>query len=235
MTEDAEAVLFDMDGTLIDSRKNAVRSVKKGMKSLDNDVSESVPIPSEDRITSLIGVPSDQYFQRLLPEDLRHYRDQVAERIGEYEREGISQGNVSFYDGIESILDTLAASGLHLGLVTNAGRDYFEAHRKQLDLDRFFDLLYCVDDSPSKEKQELVERFLRKKDQPETLLVGDRSYDIEAAHRHDVRSVGVLWGYGNHEELKTANHTVDAPNELAEILPGVRGPSTGSVDFASND
>lgn len=218
MTNDAEAVLFDMDGTLIDSRQNAIRSVQKGLESLDDDVSESVPVPSEEKITSLIGAPSDQYFRRLLPDHLREYREQVEERIGTFEREGIAEGNVQFYDGMKPILESLAQSNLPLGLVTNGGRDYFEAHREQLNFDRYFDLLYCVDDSERREKEELVERFLHRKNHPEAVMVGDRSYDIEAAHRHGLSFIGVLWGYGNQEELQGADRIADTVSCLADHL-----------------
>lgn len=218
MTDEAEAVLFDMDGTLIDSQQNAIRSVQKGLESLDEELSESVPVPSKERITSLIGVPSDQYFREILPDHLRKYREQVEDRIGQFEREGIKEGRVPFYAGMQRILEALTHSSVSTGLVTNAGRAYFETHRENLNLDRYFDLLYCVDDSPRKEKQELVQRFLEKKDHPETVMVGDRKYDLEAARRHDVPFIAVKWGYGDSQELDTVDWTVDEPEELADLL-----------------
>lgn len=226
MIHDAfEAVLFDMDGTLINSRRNAIQSVKKGLTSLDEDLNEEVPVPTEKQITSLIGLPSDQYFRRLLPEHLREYRDEVRERIGSFEREGIERGNVQFYDGIQSVLQSLSVAGVPLGLVTNAGRAYFEAHRSSLELDEYFDVLYCVDDSPTKQKAELVEKFLERKNQPESLMVGDRKYDLQAARRHDLPFIGVLWGYGDRDELDQADWTADHPDMLSDLLSRPPSPS----------
>ncbi len=222
MQDALEAVLFDMDGTLINSRRNAIQSVQNGLESLDEELDEKVPIPSEDQITSLIGLPSDQYFQRLLPDYLQEYREEAQERINAFEREGIRRGDVQFYEGMESILQSLLEADVHLGLVTNAGRTYFEAHRSSLELDQYFDVLYCVDDSENNRKSELVQRFLKGKGNPGCVMAGDRTYDLKAARENDLPFIGVLWGYGDQEELEEADWKAEHPERLSEVLSEIQ-------------
>ncbi len=208
-----------MDGTVIYTRRAAVQAAKNGLRTLFDRLEREPSIPAEEEIVQHIGLPSNEYFQALLPDDLSDQALLLKEIVQKREVRRIQNGEVSFYGNMEHVLSRLKKEGIPLALVTNAGRSYFEANRDQLSLDSYFQSLYCVSDSSSGEKSELIERVLKEFQHPETaFLVGDRKFDQQAAQECDVPFIGCEWGYGTASELSGADRMVREPEDLISVL-----------------
>lgn len=213
-----ERVYFDMDGTLVNSRKTAISAAKKGLKAYYNETGTDPEEVSPDDIESLIGLPPEAYFRQLLSESNDQAVKRVRELVGRQEVQEVKNGNIRFYKDFPEILDRLRKDGRRLILVTNGGRGYFSAINETLNLNRHFDELYCSDDSPTGEKPDLVEELQDRLPSRSSVLIGDRHYDLEAAHENNMSFIGCLWGFGTQDELEEAETLISEPDDLRTLF-----------------
>ncbi len=197
-------LLFDLDGTLLDSRRLAVEAASAALSRLGH------PVPSEARIVSLIGLPEEAYYRGLLPEDA------PAEHVEVLRREEIAclEREAPLFPGVLDWLSSLYSSGHRLGLVTNAGRGYMEAALASSGLDRYLHVAFCTDDGA--DKAGLVKMALRELRKP-AVMIGDREADWRAGKAHGLFTIGCLWGHGSGSELDGADARVRTIQELAHL------------------
>ena len=123
--------------------------------------------------------------------------------------------------GIREILDGLA-NQLPLLVATSKPRALAEPLLDALNLRRFFAAVIGPElDSENEQKAITVGRAMRElSPKARPVMVGDRKHDIAAAHEHDIRAIGVLWGIGSEAELLAAgaDALVSTPAELADLL-----------------
>lgn len=192
-------LLFDLDGTLLDSRRLAVEAAGLALTRLGH------PVPEESRILSLIGLPEEEYYRSLLPAGAPDEEVEILRRaeVEHLEREA------PLFAGLAEWLSRL--EGCRLGLVTNAGRAYMETALATSGLDRLFHVAFCSDDGA--DKPGLVEMALRELGKP-AVMIGDRRSDWEAGKAHGLYTIGCLWGFGSPEELAGADKLVPTPAAL---------------------
>ena len=208
-------ILFDLDGTLIDSEIGITRSMQHALRKLD------VEPPSQEILRSWIGPPLHTSFPTVLGEDaarvdlaVDHYRERFNE---------IGWSEHSVYPGIADLIAMLAARGNRLAVVTSKIQDQARRIVGSLSFGHDFDAVYGpAMGVRTSEKAALVARALREMDgSPDSaVMVGDRRFDIEGARANGVPSIGVLWGFGAIEELceAGADHIVAAPSDLEACL-----------------
>jgi len=207
-------VFLDLDGTLTDSKLGITLSIQHALRMLGRTP------PEAGALERYIGPPLIETFSSILgdlsdaEEAIHHYRDR-------YTSVGLFENRV--YDGVPEMMAALAASGLRLYLATAkphayAGRivDHFGLHDQ---LERVFGPEL---DGTRNDKCELLAYALSETgvDPATAVMVGDRSNDIRAGLRNDVRPVGVLWGYGDVEELGGAGAVdlIERPDQLPLLL-----------------
>jgi phosphoglycolate phosphatase len=218
----ADTVLFDMDGTLSRSEGLALDAAERGLDRFYGEIGEEFPRPSRGEIRSWIGLPSSQYFARLVPEALRGRWTDVRKHVLALELEYLRDGRGGTFEGTEDVLGRLRRAGKRLGLVTNAGRGYFRATCDALGLDAFFEAAFCIDDAPGGTKADLVRRAADALATRRGVMVGDKSYDIDAGRAHGFATVGCSWGYARPGELDGADAVIDDIRALPELL-GIGG------------
>lgn len=198
-------LLFDLDGTLLDSRRLAVDAASRALESLGH------PVPSAEQIYGLIGLPEEEYYRGLLPPDA------PAAHIATLRHEEIRclEEGAPLFPGVLAWLEELSAAGHRLGLVTNAGRGYMEAALCSSGLERFLHVAFCTDDGA--DKTGLVAMALRELRKP-GVMVGDREADWRAGRAHGLYTVGCLWGFGTPGELRGAHARVADVEELSSHL-----------------
>jgi len=209
-------VLLDLDGTLIDSKPGIVASYDATLRELGH-----VPDPDFD-LTFVIG----PVLVDVMGEVLAHYGDmRVEEAIAAYRRHYAEIGifGVALYDGVEALLPALTAAGLRLFLATSKRTVFAARILKHLGLARYFDGIYGSEPDGSRDhKSGLIADLLRLEGiRPDaSAMVGDRRYDVAGAHANGLLAVGVLWGYGDREELEQAGAdlVVSSPVELEAML-----------------
>jgi len=190
-------VLFDLDGTISNSREGVVGCFQYTLKELRGAYSE------ESVIMNLIGIPIRTIFSKLLHTDDAHlitkaimiYRDKYTEI-------GIIGNTV--YPGIDELLFALNKTGYRIYIVTMKNTLDSEKVIRYLGFDHMVRRIY----GPSLEgypdnKAELIGLALNENNlsREETVMIGDRKEDILAGKSNNIRTIGVTYGFGTRKEI----------------------------------
>jgi phosphoglycolate phosphatase len=205
-------VLVDLDGTLTDSAPGIISCVRHALTEMGREC------PDDAALRHFIGPPLHETFRKILGSDDPAEVDPVIERYRRHFSErGLYENAV--YSGIPAALEVLKASGAVLFVATSKPLPYAERIIRHFGLDKYFGAVYGSGfDGTLSKKPELIAHILKTESlTPQaTCMVGDRSQDIVGAKANGVFPIGVLWGYGSHEELTTAGAAVlcERPEQL---------------------
>ena len=208
----ADAVLFDLDGCLVDSRVPFARSINAALDE------HGLPQRPEHELHAFLGPPihttfcdlygDEQLAHSLVDSYRRHYRARAA-------------AETPVFDGVPEVVAELS---LRVPLVVATSKPHALADPllEALGLRPHFRAVVGPELSAVNEpKSATVERALRHVS-GRVVMVGDRRFDIEAARHHGLRSVGVLWGIGAEAELRSAgaDALVERPDQLPAAIDG---------------
>jgi len=207
------AVLFDLDGVLIDSRVAIVRCIEHGLRE------QGVAVPPADELERFIGPPLVDAFAELAGPDL------AAACLVSY-RERYVHSSLEETTAVPGAREGLAevAASVPVAVATTKPRAFAEPLCERLGLAAHLRAIAGPElDAPEEVKTVTVARALAAlgfgpgADVP---LVGDRSHDAEAAAANGIPCVGVLWGIGDEAELRAAGASpiVATPAELPAAL-----------------
>lgn len=209
-------VLFDLDGTLTDSREGIIACFQHALAEL------GWPVPPASELMSCLGPPLAGCFASLLhTDDPGTIERAVASYRARYEHRGIYENRV--FPGIVEALTGLSRAGHQLYVVTAKPSAYAGRILAHFRLDAFFRGVYGPDLAARRfHKGSLVQAALSENGltAESAVMIGDRADDINAARQNSIRSLGVTWGYGSREELEAAgaHALVDTPAELADHI-----------------
>ena len=213
-----EAVLFDLDGTLLDSIALILESYRHTL------AAHGLPARSDEDVLSGLGTPLEAQFRRWVGEEAEHAETvqalvdtSIAHNLDVHDR------FVKPYPGVTELVRRL--SGTPVAVVTSKRRRGTEMGLRALGLHDAFEILVCADDvERPKPHPEPVQRALRflGTDPAKTVFVGDAVHDVEAGKAAGVRTVAVTWGAGRREELERSRPDVmsDDADALARFLFG---------------
>jgi len=220
------ALLFDTDGTLLDSRQAVVAAVAEGFAAARVDLDLPPAAADPERIAAGMGLPSRRYFQlafdpATVPPLLRErFADRFAERTAEAEVNAIAAGATTLYPGVTETLSELRQRGCRLAVFSNAGRVYFEALVRAHGLDSLCDAALCLEQARARglagDKTGLVRTLIGKLGVPagSCAVVGDRIHDIEAGRACGALTVGCRYGFGKPDEFAGADVMIGTFPEL---------------------
>ena len=212
-------VLFDLDGTISDPKVGICTSVQQALKKFGIDVADI------NTLTPFIGPPlrdSFRDFYHIKPEDME---DVIAAYRARFSTVGLFENDL--YDGIPELLKALKENGRKLALASSKPRVFVEKILNHFEISQYFDVIMGSElDGTRENKSEIIAECLRlfdldpDGDLSETVMVGDRKYDIEAANAAGLPNIAVSYGYGSEEELSKAGAMVIAGTvkELENIL-----------------
>ena len=206
-------VLFDLDGTLIDSSQGIFSSINYAMKKMNH------PLLSQELLKSFIGPPLLDSFVRIgfsnekAIEAVQYYREN-------YHHFGMYQ--VKPYPEIEKVLNRLSSTH-HLYLTTSKPEYFAVKILQHLNFTSFISGVYGADlEGKLSQKADVIHYALTNESilVTETLMVGDREHDIKGANENGIDGLGVLYGFGDKKELLDAGAicTVERPIDLLEIF-----------------
>ncbi len=219
MSLQSRAVLLDLDGTLVDSAPGIIASFRTALGALGH-----VLPPAQD-ISALIGPPIADVMRDLLT---LFGDDRVDQALAAYRADYGERGlfETALYPGVEETLSDMQQSGARLFLATSK-RTVF-AHRilEHLKISRLFSGIHGSEPGGSlDQKPELIAHVLRQHGlgHTESVMVGDRRFDIAGAHANGIPALGVLWGYGSRQELELAgaDHLIAAMADLPDAIGNV--------------
>ena len=212
------AVLFDLDGTLTDSRPGILACFRYAFARLGETGGPSVSLPADEDLNFIVGPPLRQSFARFVDEAFKErlmgYYLERYQPIGAFEN--------SVYEGVAAALDLVADSGARLHVATSKNERDARAILDHFGLSHRFDSINGarLDGSRSVKREIIGDTLAAHGLGPDdAAMIGDREFDMLGAKTVGVAAIGALWGYGSREELiaAEADALASTPLEAARI------------------
>lgn len=206
------ALIFDLDGTLTDS--------KPGILGCLRQVIDQRGLGVRGTLDRFIGPPVEQWAIDLLPEGTEQQQADLARDYRAcYDREGWA--NNSVFPGVREALEELHAAGYPLYVCTSKQQHFAVRILEHFGLAPLFAAIYGDKaEYEDHSKPLLLGRLLEAEslDAAGAWMIGDRIHDIEAAEANSVRSIAAGWGYGTPEEHAQADAFAPRPADVAAIV-----------------
>lgn len=210
-----EFLLFDLDGTIIDSKDGILEAVQHtlfqyGIKEEKESLIDYVGPPILDALAR---------FHRFTPEDAQKA---TAEYRRYYAAHGMEKNEL--FPGIREVLEAFLQKGKKLAVATSKPVEVAVPVLQNLGLTSFFLLIGGSTLSGERPHKIDVIRYLLKEleidDLKRVVMIGDRSYDMEGAKLAGIDAIGVLYGYGGLEELKKSGAAciAETPEDLLRLI-----------------
>ena len=225
-------ILFDLDGTLTDPKPGITGCVQYALHEM------GIEEPDLDKLEVFIGPPLAESFmefygmeRRLADRAVEKYRERFAV-TGIYENE--------LYPGMKEMLAALKEAGCHLAVASSKPEPFVKRILEHFEIARYFDVAVGSGlDGSLAQKEDVVREALRRLGEkagmpegdaadgpgrrgsrPDTVMVGDRKYDVTGARALGLRCIGVSFGYAQPGELEEAGawRIADDVEELGRIL-----------------
>jgi len=210
--------LFDLDGTLTDPSLGITNSIMHALDKMGRD------IPSRESLYRFIGPPLVPAFQEFLGMTADEAEQAVVFYREYFSVTGLFENTP--YDGITEMLTALKERGIVLAVATSKPEKFAARIIDHFGWSEHFTLVCgATMDSSRSKKGDVIAYTLKQlgitdADKSSVLMIGDRHHDIDGADENGLAAAGILWGFGNEAELKTAGADVLAhnPAELVRII-----------------
>lgn len=214
-----EYLFFDLDGTITDSMPGITRSVQYALRHY------GIHVEDLNELKPFVGPPLPDSFQRFY----QFSKEEAMEAIDVFREYYTEKGwlESAVYQGVETMLRALKQSGRKLYIATSKPETMARQVLEYYGLADYFEYIGgAIDDVNRAKKDEVIAYVMETcglSDAKQIVMVGDRRHDIEGAQKNKIDAVGVLYGYGNREELETAGarwivEDVTALHELLDSL-----------------
>jgi len=189
-------IIFDWDGTLMDSENKIVRCFEKSAADV------GVEYPGDDAVRDIIGLGLKESLDVLLPGEGEEVRQAVVERYRVHFLE-LDDTEMPLFDGVEEGLDDLRARGYTLAVATGKARRGLNRVLNETGLGRYFAATRCSDEAVSKPHPRMVHDILKETsvEAEHAIVVGDTVYDIKMAHNAGTDALAVCYGVHDRERL----------------------------------
>ena len=207
-------VLFDLDGTLVDSLDDLTDAVNHMLAGFRRQ--QLAPL----QVRKLVGKGARNLVQRALATDSPEEINQGLAAFTEFNALHIADKS-RLYPGARELLKQLATDSIRLAVISNKQEALSRLILKTLEVDAFFDIIAGGDTFPEMKPSPLpLERVIDafSCSPARAVMVGDSINDIQAGNRAGITTIGCRWGYGGIEELGEAGFTADSCSDIITIL-----------------
>lgn len=193
-------VFFDMDGTLIDPGEGILSSLGYFLNK------KNLPIPEREVMLSWIGPPLRLSFERYFGFNERENDEAIALFQEYYAARGVRECHL--YEGIVPMLHRLRANGVSLAVATAKPEIFARSILENFGILSLFDRVTGADPKEKTlfAKQDILAEALSASGlcPEEAVYIGDRATDMQAAQNLNMKRIGVLYGFGSEEELRSS-------------------------------
>lgn len=209
--------MFDVDGTLIDSRRAIGDAVRDAWLALDLEP------PSYDQTRRIVGLNLLEAIQTLAPElSPERYPELGLAYKNAFLRNREAGMHEPLYDGAREMLERLRADGWLLGVATGKARRGLDFILNHHGLRDWFGSTFCADDGPGKPDPHMLACNIRAHGMAphDAVMIGDTSFDMAMARAAGCHAIGVSWGFHTAEEIAQggAHEVVDTFGALSAAL-----------------
>lgn len=216
MNNDFQYILFDLDGTLTDSGEGITKAVQYALNYFGIDVEDL------NELRRFVGPPLRDSYKNFYDFDDEKAELGITKFREYYTDKGIYENKV--YDGIEETLKVLKDNGKKLIIATSKPEVHAKTVLDHFDLAKYFDFIGGADLEETRVKKSDVIKYSMEnagiEDISKVIMVGDREHDILGAKANNIKSIGVLYGYGDVVELTQARaeYVVENPQDIINIV-----------------
>ena len=210
-------ILWDLDGTIIDSEPGVFESFHHTFKTL------GLPDIDDETLRTFLGPPLADTFSETLGFDA----DLTQNCLFTYRDYYLNQGgalNCTLYPGVLEVIAKSQAAGITNSLATSKGESGTLLVCEHFDFLKYFDIVGTASNDRSRSVKADVITYafeeLKKiaADLSKVILIGDRIHDVEGAREHGIEVCLVKWGFGDEDEWAEADYLVSNAKELEEVL-----------------
>ncbi|KOP81295.1 HAD family hydrolase [Cytobacillus solani] len=201
-------VIFDVDGTILDTEKAILKSLQKVLKEEGKDYQ------LED-LRFALGIPGIETLKKLNVTDLERVHPKWSETVLEFSYE------VSVFQDLENVIKTLSESPVRTGIVTSKTKQELIDEFEPFGLSSFFEYTICASDTEKHKPH--PEPLLACLDglnanQDETIYIGDSIYDMQCAKSAGVKFALALWGSKTTEGFESVEFVLKEPKAILDLI-----------------
>ena len=207
-------LVFDWDGTLMDSEAGIVSSMQTAFRNLALDV------PSDEAVRNIIGLGLKEAIEAILPDpDNQELVDKLVLSYRHHYLEA-DGGKSELFPAVEKTLEQLEQSGYLLAVATGKGRGGLDRVLDETGLRHYFVATRCAGETFSKPHPQMLNELVdfTGVDAAQVLMIGDTEYDLQMANNAGTDSIAV--SYGAHEVERLLRHEPIACLDAITELPG---------------
>ena len=214
-----EYIFMDLDGTITNPAEGITRCFEYALNHF------GIEVEDRTQLEKFIGPPLRQSFKEGFGFDDEKATEAIAKYRERFNPTGMFENEV--YDGMETALQTLKEAGKVLIVATSKPESMAVKILEHFGLDGYFDdICGSCDDRNRNEKDEVIRYALEKHgitDMTDVLMVGDRKFDVIGAEKCGIRCLGVLYGFGDREELEAAGavYIAETVEDMARIIVSI--------------
>ena len=230
-----KAVLWDVDGTLFSAEDILAPAYKKAFydfykkdfykgdfqkKENQKKQNKTIPIPTQEQILEEVGKPVKEIFQNLAPSLTPKEQDELSRKVLFNLVKQITFGGGKYYEKMPEILRELYQKGCLQFSASNGRYPYVESILRMSKTFDYFQEVQALDNKEIKNKTDLVRYTLKRHSlkAKETILIGDRASDREAADANGIAFIAAAYGHGKAAEWKNAALIIHSLQELRGIV-----------------
>jgi len=222
MTSRLRLVIFDVDGTLVDSQSDIVAAMAQAFAAVD------LALPDRETVLGIVGLSLDVIFPVLAPDQstavhakmIQAYKDAYMDLRAQT---GAAQSSPLYPGALDTLRALHAVPEVLLGVATGKSKRGLDKLVEGHGLEGLFVTQQVSDFHPSKPHPSMILQAMSDTGvaAADTVMIGDTSFDMEMAAAAGVRGIGVSWGYHGRDRLGHAHVLIDDYAELGPVLDNI--------------
>ena len=200
MNHQAKLIVFDWDGTIMDSAAHIVACLQSAITELE------MPQKNDDEIKNIIGLGLREALNVLCP---AASDNELTTLTAHYRQHFFNQETEpsELFSGARELIEALHAQDYYLAVATGKGRHGLDKVLNETGLGNYFPITRCADESHSKPDPQMLLEIINSYgvEADETIMIGDTDYDLQMANNAATHSIGVTYGVHDKQRLLDCN------------------------------
>lgn len=202
-------IIFDMDGTLVDTSKVTIPACNQ------SSMEFGLPKVDSKKIVALIGWANPEFYYRLYPSIDKNIIIKYAEVVAIKENQYMSYLETQIlFSGVLELIKILKSNNFYISIASTGSIEHVSTALMCSGIYNEFDYIKCNEST----KVNMVRDIIENGPKGDWLIVGDKIKDSEAGIKNGIVCIGASYGYGNSDEMKEFNITINNPLDLLNLL-----------------